>query len=222
MSKMAFDMDVSQVQGRLSVRAYNLMIGLHLLYGIIVTVAMCIFLRRYMGGVYFAHPLVFVLGFFGVTMLGNHLASRGNYALALLGYSLTVFGFGSLLATIVPFYALSIILTAAVMTGGVLVVMTILSALMPNAFLSMGKALMIALLAVIVVSVLSIFFRIINPDLISLAVIFIFSLMIGYDWAKGQRLPRTAAFAVYTALSLYMDVINIFVRILSLGGKRNS
>ena len=50
--------------------------------------------------------------------------------------------------------------------------------------------------------------------------IFIFSLYVGYDWARGQQYPSTASYACFTALQLYMDIINIFIRILRLLGKR--
>jgi hypothetical protein len=58
------------------------------------------------------------------------------------------------------------------------------------------------------------------PNIFAIIGIFIFSLYVGYDWARGQQYPSTASYACFTALQLYMDIINIFIRILRLLSKR--
>ena len=48
----------------------------------------------------------------------------------------------------------------------------------------------------------------------------IFSLYIGYDWARANTCAPTLDNAVDLAANLYLDIINLFLRILSLLGKR--
>ena len=98
--------------------------------------------------------------------------------------------------------------------------MTLAALIMPKAFLSMGRTIFIALIGLIIAELLAMLFHVYNYGLFGVLGLFLFSLYIGYDWARGQRCPKTASFAVYTALNLYVDVINIFVRILSLMGRR--
>ena len=44
----------------------------------------------------------------------------------------------------------------------------------------------------------------------------LFSLYIGYDWARANQCQKTLDNAVDLATSLYLDIINLFVRILSI------
>ena len=49
----------------------------------------------------------------------------------------------------------------------------------------------------------------------------IFTLYIGYDIHRSQQYPKTLDNAVDSALDIYMDIANLFIRILSIMGKRN-
>ena len=61
--------------------------------------------------------------------------------------------------------------------------------------------------------------------LVSAVSILIFTLYIGYDIRKVQQLTETDIdednIAVYGAFQLYLDFINIFIRLLELFGKSN-
>ena len=48
----------------------------------------------------------------------------------------------------------------------------------------------------------------------------IFSLYIGYDWARANTCARTVDNAIDLAANLYLDIINLFLRILEIMGKR--
>ena len=50
----------------------------------------------------------------------------------------------------------------------------------------------------------------------------IFSLYIGYDYWKAQQYPKTVDNAVDSALDIYLDIINLFMRILSILGNGKS
>ncbi|MCR5192464.1 MAG: Bax inhibitor-1 family protein, partial [Bacteroidales bacterium] len=48
----------------------------------------------------------------------------------------------------------------------------------------------------------------------------LFSGYIGYDVAKSQAYPKTLDNAVDSALDIYLDIINLFIRLLSILGRR--
>ena len=48
----------------------------------------------------------------------------------------------------------------------------------------------------------------------------VFSLYIGYDVYRSQQFPKTVDNAVDCALDIYMDIANLFLRILQILGKR--
>jgi FtsH-binding integral membrane protein len=52
------------------------------------------------------------------------------------------------------------------------------------------------------------------------AVVLIFCGYIGYDWGKAQRQEKTIDNAVDSAAAIYMDIINLFLRILRILGRK--
>ena len=48
----------------------------------------------------------------------------------------------------------------------------------------------------------------------------LFSLYIGYDIYRAQQFPKTVDNAVDSALDIYMDIANLFLRLLSIMGKK--
>jgi FtsH-binding integral membrane protein len=50
-------------------------------------------------------------------------------------------------------------------------------------------------------------------------VVAIFCGYIGVDWSRANSIPKTLDNAIDSAAALYMDIINLFVRILSIMGR---
>ena len=138
----------------------------------------------------------------------------------MIGYGLNILAFGTLLSFVGLIYPAQYIVLAAVLTTVVVITMTVAGMLFPNAFLSMGKTLFIALIGLVVAEFVTMLLGIFYPNIFAIIGIFIFSLYLGYDWARGQQYPSTASYACFTALQLYMDIINIFIRILRLMASR--
>ncbi len=114
------------------------------------------------------------------------------------------------------------------MTAAVTLTMMLLSLVFPRLFLSMGRALGITLLIVIVFQLIFTFVAlatgVFNDSLFLLidwVVVVVFSLYIGYDWAIAQKRYRTVDAAVDSACALYLDIINLFIRLLSIMGRRS-
>jgi FtsH-binding integral membrane protein len=77
----------------------------------------------------------------------------------------------------------------------------------------------IALLAVIIVELVEIFIFGVHHGIIEWMVAIIFCGYIGYDWSRANSIPRTLDNAIDSAAALYMDIINLFLRILRIMGE---
>ena len=198
----------------------NVAIGVHLLVGLIVTYFLALRMPYIFPEIYHVHPIIFSIGFLVVGLVGGSIAAKGNYVLSLIGYGMNILAFGTLLSLVTILYPVQYIVLAAVLTTVVVLTMTIAGVIFPNAFLSMGRTIFIALIGLVVAEFVTMLLGIFYPNIFAIIGIFIFSLYVGYDWARGQQYPSTASYACFTALQLYMDIINIFIRILRLLGKR--
>lgn len=207
-------------QRELSGRQYNVLIGVHLLYGLALTAFICMKLPYIMPQIYSVHPVAFTVGFFAICLFGGVIGKRENYILSFISYTLIVLAFGASLSFTLLFYPVYLIFVAAILTFVVVLTMTVAAVFMPDAFLSLGKVLFISLIGLVIAELVCFALGIFTPNFLLLIGIFIFSLYVGYDWARGQQYPSLPSYACYTALQLYMDIFNLFIRILRLMGRR--
>lgn len=211
-SKISYQTSVSQ---SLSTRAYNVLIGLFIFLGIGVT-ALTMFLMKDSVGLIAVHPIVFSILYLVVALVGIHFVhTSGSMMAAFLGYMLLTIPTGLLLATWVPHESADAILYAFSLTVAIVGTMIILATIFPNAFLSMGRILFVSLLSFIFVEVVMLIFFRGEPAFMDTLCILIFTLYVGHDWAKGIKQENTVKNAMIVAIELYLDIINIFIRILS-------
>jgi FtsH-binding integral membrane protein len=202
----------SSLNDKLSANIYNLILGACVLYGIVVNAIMVITCSHLFMGI---NPIVLIVGYFISCLIGTVITSSNNPIVSFIGYNLIVVPIGILLSVCLPSYALNDIILSIVLTGLVVIVMIGLSTLFPHFFAKLGPTLCISLLCVLVVELISLLlgFRGAFFDYIIVA---IFSLYVGYDWHKAQMYPKTLDNAIDSAMDIYLDVINLFIRILSI------
>lgn len=204
-------------------RAYNLTIGGVLLWGFIINALMCMFTGDFFTGLYTAHPILFIIAYFVVAIIGIVVCKSYNGAgMTFLGYNIIVFAVGTLLAICVPQASNFSIVNACVITVIVTLVMIVVSTIKPDVFLSMGATLFTCLGAAILIELFMLLFRIHIPTLWDIAIVVLFCGYIGYDWAKSQTKRRTMENAINSCAELYLDIINIFVRLLGRSSSSNS
>ena len=109
---------------------------------------------------------------------------------------------------------------AFIATALVTVIMVILSMLYPDFFRNLGRTLFISLLACIIIQVAGMFLLGLPMTIIDYAVALIFCGYIGLDWCRAQQYPKTLDNAIDCAADIYLDVVNLFIRILAITGKR--
>ena len=90
----------------------------------------------------------------------------------------------------------------------------------PNFFAKLGGALTMVLIGMVICEIVLLILGV-KQVWIDWVVAAIFTLYIGYDIYRSQQYPKTLDNAVDSALDIYMDIANLFIRILSIMGKRN-
>jgi FtsH-binding integral membrane protein len=156
----------------------------------------------------------------GIPIVGILMSSSSNPLISFIGFNCVAIPFGAVLGPLLAMYTEAypgIVGQAAILTAGVTGVMAVSGLLFPKFYESIGGALFGALTALVIVSVLSLFI----PQLQQYTIIHyiaagIFALYIGYDMHRAATIPATLDNAVDSALALYLDIINLFLRLLEI------
>lgn len=208
----------SGVGDQISVRRYNAVMLLTLLWGFLVNTVMVYYfaipIMRLLSGV---GPLWIFIGYFVLAIAGIAISARSaNPWISFLGYNLLVLPIGVLLCLILPGIPVAIVTKALLLTGIVTATMALLGLVAPNVFLGMGRTLFIALIVGILAELVATFLFHYTGTAFDWLFVVLFSGYIGYDVAKSQIYPKTVDNAVDCALDIYLDIINIFIRLLAL------
>ena len=204
----------------LSGSTYNLLVGLALSYGFLVNWLMVKYVPA-ASIVANIGPIIFLLAYFGSCFLGVYLFNKSvNPAVSFLGYNLVVVPFGFIINIVVMRYDPALVVDAMKITGLVTATMMILGTFFPDFFKRIAPALTISLLLVIIWELVDIFIFKKDHGITDWIVVFIFCGYVGYDWGRANQIPKTMDNAIDSAAALYMDIINLLVRILRILGRK--
>ncbi len=213
-----FDMDYG-TNKIISASKFNLIIGGCLLWGFVCNAIIITFFSQW---VLSLNYWLVLIGYLISCFAGVMIYSKSDKPfISFIGYNLIVLPIGILLTSFLYGTNATIVLQAVVTTGAVTLIMMIASTIYPSFFMKIGNTLFIALLSVIVVEVILVFFFSANPSIMDWGVALIFCGYIGYDWAIANQKEKTADNAVDGAAALYMDIINLFIRIVSILSRKD-
>ncbi len=203
----------------ISQRLYNLVIGAVLAWGFLINYFIVKAVQvRFTSMTQF---WLFFIGYFASCMLGMSIIRRSNNpAISFLGYNFIVVPFGLVMNVIVSAYAPGLVLQAIIITGIVTATMMMFGVMFPAFFQKIAGALTIALIVTIVVQLVSVLVFKQSYGILDWIVALIFCGYIGYDWGRANMIPKTFDNAVDSAAALYVDIINLFFRILRILGRR--
>lgn len=208
------------VTSEISERAYNLTMGGTVFYGLILNIIMCALFGDMTAGI---NPVIFLLAYFVCCIAGIAMSTKSNHPLvSFLGCNLVVVPVGMVLSSCITEaggLSSDIIIQAFAITTGISTVMILLSIAYPSFFSKLGGILLASLFGLIIVEIVFLLLRI--PQIATAwfgAVLF--SLYIGYDFWKAQQYPRTIDNAIDCAMDIYLDVINLFLKILRILGSK--
>lgn len=198
---------------------YNLVIGLTLLWGFAMNYIMVSHIDP--EAIASVNPWIFFIGYFASCFFGIYLfQSSSNPLVSFIGYNFVVVPFGLIINMVVSQYDPELVTEAIRITGLVTIAMMCLGTLFPAFFQKIAGVLTIALLLVIVVELIEIFIFKTHHGILDWIVVLIFCGYIGYDWGRANQIPKTVDNAVDSAAALYMDIINLFLRILRILGRK--
>jgi FtsH-binding integral membrane protein len=221
-------MDTDVVWGRTSAdpgliisdRLYNFTLGTVLAWGFLVNYLMVssidpVWLMSTVP------PIAMIIGYFVSCFAGIMIYQKSdNPWISFIGYNMIVVPIGVLLVPFLYRFDPNVIHRAVAATGAVTVGMMMLSSAAPKFFLSIGRTLFIALILAIIAQFVMYLMGSYKPGLFDGIFVVIFSGYIGYDWARANAIPKTFDNAVDSAASLYLDIINLFIRLVSILNRR--
>ena len=205
----------------ISERSFNLIIGGVLLWGFLLNYLMValfgVQINRMMAN---TNPIIFLLGYFALVILGSVLLGKESPVLSFIGYNLIALPIGVVVCGCVTGVPVSVVKSAVLVTAIVTLSFMILGTVFPGFFLSLGRVLGVGLLVAIIAELLTTLIFHYSGMIFEWIFVGIFSLFIGFDWARANTCARTVGNAIDLAANLYLDIINPFLRILEIMGKK--
>lgn len=205
-------------------RLYNALLAGFVVLSFVI-MAICSHITTTIEFVYFVYrnPMLFMIGSL-VCSIGGIICmsvgrSKESLPIGLVGYALFTLTFGFSTSFVMSAYSLDSITTAFTATAGIMIVFGAAGIAFPRFFAKIQGVLLVALVAIIVVE-LVLTFTGVSQSLTDVAVILVFCGFIGYDVYRASVAAPTVSNALWYAIELYLDIINVFLRLLSLFGRR--
>jgi FtsH-binding integral membrane protein len=166
---------------------------------------------------------ILILGL-AIPIIGIVVAHKStNWLVSFVGYNMVLVPFGIILAPVLQKYDADVVRNACLLTAGITFIMGLAGTIFPNVFSRLGSALFLSLTCLVLVRIGGLFVpELNNIGIIDYIAAGIFSLYIGYDMYRASVIERNIDNAVDVALSLYLDIINLFLEILKILGKNKS
>ena len=169
----------------------------------------------------------FSLGVLVVAIIGTLIANASdNPVISLFGYALVAGPFGLLLGPYMAMYETSSIVKVFALTCLVVFVLGLVGAVIPDDLSSWGMPLLGGLFLLIggyfIVPILGFFGLPVEGAMTMLdwIALVIFGALVIFDLNRAMRLPYTHDNAIDSAVAIYLDFINIFIRLLSVMGEK--
>ena len=165
-----------------------------------------------------------MMGSLVVTIVGMVImsvaAGKQSAGMSLVGYVLFAGAFGFTASLALVTYDLPTINTAFAATAAITLVFGALGVTFPQFFKRVYGIGFGILLAVILVE-LVLMFTGVSQTITDWIVVVVFAGFIGYDTYMATQVPPTLPNAVLAASNLFVDIINVFLRILDIIGRRD-
>lgn len=168
------------------------------------------------------------LGLFLISMVGCLMASAGtssdSVGLGFIGLSVMAGAMGAYCGPFVGHYKLASVVDVALATIIITLVLGLAGIIYPKSLEHWGSLLMIALMGLIIVQFGTLIFAAVGIaskgllTIIDWLGVILFGGFIVYDFNRAQFIPKTPGNAVFVGVSIFLDVINLFIRLLAIFG----
>lgn len=202
----------------LSSKLYNSTIFGVVLYGLIINIVMCIAFKDVALTMNLAVIciLYLVLCIAGIVIINFAKTALGSF----IGYNFIVVPFGFIISATVGQLLetnTDVVFQAILLTTIITLCMTVLGIIRPEFFSRLGGVLFAGLISLIIAELILLILGV-DQIITSWISAGLFSLYIGFDVWRAQQYPKTFRNAVNSAVDLYLDIINLFMDILSIIG----
>lgn len=171
-------------------------------------------LRLAQSGILMPVFIASVVADFAGIILMNIGKSKESLPLSIVGYTLFTFALGFSLAIGLTAYDVGTITYAFGITACLSGIFLVAGVTFPEFFSRIGRILFISLIALIVVEFVAIVFFHANQTIFDYLVIALFCGYLGYDSYLMASDTPTVPNAIWHASNIYLDVVNILVRVL--------
>lgn len=202
----------------LSERAFNGVIGGLLLWGFLLNYLTVVFWGDTIVRTLSGRPIAFFIAYLVLAIAGGVLIARPSPALSLVGYHMICVPLGITLCLALQGTANADVRAAILMTAIITLSFMIAGQLFPGFFLKLGRVLLFGLGVMIVGQLVCLFlFPRVSFAWTGAA---LFGFYIGYDWARANTCARTLDNAIDLAANLYLDIINLLLRVLEIMSRK--
>jgi len=207
-------------EDQLSAGAYNLVIGLCLLWGFLLTTVIVSATSReslqHLG-------LAGALAGLTAAISGAYLFHYSSRPLvSFIGHNLVIVPMGLAVSLLVHGSHPDAVYAAIRATALVSLLMMAFATLAPGWFRAIGTTITVALAALVAVKLIESLLLGIHHDLLDWAVAAVLCGYIGLDWARANAAPRTLDNAIDCAAEIYVDIVVLFLRVLRVLSPRNT
>ena len=157
----------------------------------------------------------FVLTIVGIVLM-NIGKSRQSLGLSIAGYTIFSLTFGFTTSLALQQYSIGSITYAFGITACLSGIFLILGVMFPDFFAGIGRILMVALIAVIALELITTIFFHAHQTIIDYVVVALFCGFLGYDSYQLAIDDPTVPNAIWHASDIYLDIVNILLRVLSI------
>lgn len=173
----------------------------------------------------FDNYIPIIIGYLICVIAGSVIANKStNPIISFVGFNLIAGPVGVLLAGSVGAYAAidpTIVKDAFLMTAIITGVMMVLGYIKPQWFEKLGGLLFTVLVSMVVCEIVLLILGV-SQYVFTWIGVFLFTVYIGYDTMRAMKYPHTLDNAVDCALDLYLDIINLFLKLMKLIARAKS
>jgi len=164
-----------------------------------------------------------------VSILGVIISLKSNNPfISFIGYLMVAVPFGMMLGPVVAMYTTASVVRVLFITTTIVVVLGVVGAIIPDNLEGWGSylfgGLILLLIGSFIVPIAGLFGIPIDHALtwMDWIGVLLFSGYVVFDWNRAMRVPFTMDNSIDCALAIYLDFVNIFIRLLRLTGTSNS
>lgn len=205
----------------LSLRMYTFILGMCLLWSLFL-VGIGSSITYDLGANFLISIGSFIGALFGIVLYSK----SKNPTPSFVGVSILSFFMGASVGPILAYYALPSIVTAFTYTLIITLLMVLAGVLFPSFIKKISGFLFVALLVLLAGYFIEFLFALFKIPAVGFRAldwiaVFVFSAYVWYDFAKALSLPKTLNNAIDASGSLIIDIVNLFVTLLRIFGKRD-